>query len=116
MSLTKGCSNLFSSIFIMKRGGNYLLTACGMNCSECDFFQKYCEGCSYVKGHPFWVLEVPSGRCDIFYCCVNEKRYRNCGECEDLPCEMFKSLKDPNVSKEVHLQLLEIRVDRLKTK
>lgn len=91
-----------------------MLSACGMKCTECDFFGKYCEGCDYIKGQPFWAMDTPDGRCGIYHCCTYKRKYDHCGSCAELPCELFKILKDPKVSEEEHLRMLKLRVERLR--
>lgn len=50
----------------------------------------------------------------MYDCSVNAKRYNDCGECAELPCKLFREMKDPGSSDEEHLRMLDIRVGRLK--
>lgn len=86
------------------------LSICGLECNECDFYQKECEGCREVKGKPFWTEEG----CELFFCC-SEKEFITCGDCSELPCKMFVELKDPSVNQEQHLKEVKERVNRLKS-
>jgi hypothetical protein len=92
-----------------------LLSACGLVCDECEFFNKSCTGCISVKGSTFWAKEMlPSKVCPLYDCTVNQKGYKNCGGCAELPCKMFRDMKDPNSTEEQHQQSLLTRVDALR--
>ena len=92
-----------------------LLSACGLNCNDCPFFSNPCLGCYEVKGRPFWTKDAsPNGICQLFDCSVNQNGYKNCGSCTDLPCQMFRDLKDPAISQEEHEKNIEQRVKVLK--
>jgi hypothetical protein len=91
------------------------LSACGIICDDCEFFNKTCTGCINVKGSTFWAKEMmPNKVCPLFDCSVNKNKYRNCGDCKELPCKMFSEMKDPNSSEEEHQKSLRIRVAALK--
>jgi hypothetical protein len=88
-----------------------LVSACGLICNECHFFRKECAGCFNVSGSPFWAKDITqNGVCPLYDCSINERGYKNCGDCKELPCTMFTDLKDPNVSEEEHRKALEKRV------
>lgn len=92
-----------------------LLSACGLICDECQFFNKSCTGCINVKGSTFWAKEmIPTKVCPLYDCSVNKKGYKNCGGCGELPCKMFRDMKDPNSTEEQHQQSLITRVAALK--
>lgn len=92
-----------------------ILSACGLICSDCEFYGKLCGGCHAVKGQTFWAVEhVPEKTCALYNCSVNRLKYRDCGDCKELPCETFRSQKDPSSSEEEHLQGLVDRTARLK--
>lgn len=86
---------------------------CGLYCGDCEFLGKNCEGCGHVAGKPFWSCQVPGGICPIYDCCMNKKGLSHCGECEDLPCEVFLQLKDPNLSDEAFAASLKDRQTQL---
>lgn len=91
------------------------MSVCGLNCSECDFFGKTCEGCIQVKGQTFWAREhMPNQTCPLYQCSVNECHYRHCGDCAELPCSTFREMKDPNSTEEEHKESLKRRVETLK--
>ena len=92
-----------------------LLSACGLICDECESYGKECNGCIAVKGQTYWAKEMmPDKTCPLFNCSVNNKGFKNCGDCEELPCKMFREMKDPNSTEEEHQLSLVQRVDRLK--
>ena len=91
------------------------LSACGLVCSDCEFFGNQCNGCLTVKGQTFWALEhLPSKVCPLYDCSVNKLKYKDCGDCSELPCTMFREMKDPSSTDEEHRQGLIDRVGRLK--
>jgi hypothetical protein len=93
-----------------------LISACGLVCNECHFFRKECAGCYNVNGAPFWAKDITqNGVCPLYDCSINEKSYRNCGDCKELPCVMFSDLKDPNVTEEEHKKVIRKRVSMLRS-
>jgi len=92
-----------------------LVSACGIECGECPFFQKTCEGCFSVKGRPFWTVEHMGGNpCPLYACAVETKGLPSCAPCGELPCKKFMDLKDPSASEEEHLEGIQKRVAILK--
>jgi len=93
------------------------ISACGLKCTECQFFNNPCAGCYKVEGKTFWALEaMPKKVCTLYNCAVQERKYKSCGECIELPCKKFKDLKDPKITEEQHLAGIDKRVDLLKSK
>lgn len=93
------------------------ISACGLICDECPFFQKECKGCFQMKGKPFWTADAtPKGICPLFDCSINEKKLKNCGNCSELPCKIFLELKDPNVTDIEHQISIQKRVALLQGK
>jgi hypothetical protein len=91
------------------------LSACGLKCNECGFFNKTCTGCIDVKGSTFWAKEMMPGKvCPMYDCAVNKKKYKNCGACSELPCELFFDMKDPDSTEEEHQKSIGIRVNLLR--
>ncbi|MDD4214176.1 MAG: DUF3795 domain-containing protein, partial [Bacteroidales bacterium] len=65
---------------------NEVLSACGLFCQECEFYTVKCAGCHNIKGSTFWALEMmPSKVCPLYDCSVNQRKYRDCGDCSELP-------------------------------
>ncbi len=94
-----------------------LLSACGLLCDECHFFNDACQGCFSLQGKPFWTKEATtSGICPIYDCSINDREYKDCGDCDELPCKIFLDLKDPNITEEEHKESIEKRVSVLKNK
>ena len=93
-----------------------ILSACGLICDECEFFNNTCTGCHGVKGSTFWAMEmVPAKVCPLYNCSVNKKGLKDCGGCKELPCKMFREMKDPNSSDEEHFAMLDVRSARLRS-
>lgn len=90
------------------------LSACGLVCDECEFFGKECAGCRAVQGVTFWAQEMPTGVCPLYDCSVNKRGYKDCGDCAELPCKLFREMKDPNSTDEEHQKALVERGARLK--
>ena len=91
------------------------ISACGLICEECQFYNNPCKGCYQVKGKTFWAKDhLENGVCPLFDCSVNEKKYNNCGDCNELPCKKFHDLKDPSISEKEHNEMIEKRVKILK--
>lgn len=94
-----------------------ILSVCGLICSECEFFGNRCAGCKRVKGQTFWAVEhLPGKVCPLYNCAINQRGYNDCGDCVEVPCTMFREMKDPNSTDEQHSQGLIDRVTRLKQK
>ena len=92
-----------------------ILSACGLICDECESYGKECNGCIAVKGQTFWAKEMmPDKTCPLFDCSVNKKGLKSCGSCDELPCKMFREMKDPSSTEEQHQLSLVQRVGRLK--
>ncbi len=91
------------------------ISACGLICDDCQFFQKECTGCFMMNGKPFWTAQATvRGICPLYDCSINQKGYRNCGECNELPCKMFTDLKDPNISDTEHQDSIQSRIKNLR--
>jgi hypothetical protein len=94
-----------------------VVSCCGLICDKCEFFGRQCAGCLEVKGQTFWAKEsMPNQTCPLYDCAVNVRRYKNCGDCAELPCATFVQMKDPNSTDEEHKAGLVRRVAVLKGK
>lgn len=92
-----------------------VLSACGLKCDECEYFNKSCNGCIAVKGSTFWAREMmPDKVCPLYNCAVNIKKLANCGSCPDLPCKLFYNMKDPQSTEEEHQKSIMTRVALLR--
>jgi len=92
-----------------------ILSACGLKCDECEYFNTTCTGCKNVKGSTFWAKDMmPTKVCPLYDCSVNKKGYEDCGDCGELPCQMFLGMKDPKTTDEEHQRSIGIRVGLLK--
>jgi hypothetical protein len=92
-----------------------ILSACGLKCNECEFYNTTCTGCINVKGSTFWAKEMmPDKVCPLYNCSVNRKGFKDCGGCSELPCKMFLEMKDPKTSDEEHQMSILTRVAALR--
>lgn len=88
------------------------LTCCGTECGGCAFFEKECAGCNALAGKAF---HAPPGRaCPIYACAVNRNHRATCAGCEKLPCEIWKSTRDPQLSDAAFADSIAQRVRNLK--
>lgn len=46
---------------------------------------------------------------------MNSKGYKNCGECEAAPCEIWMKTRDPKFSDEEFAENVKTRMDMLKS-
>lgn len=91
------------------------ISACELISNECSFFSKECQSCFTMKGKPFWTYETTAtGTCSLYDCSMNQKKFRNCGACDDLPCKMFVNLKDPNITELEYQQSIQNRINNLR--
>ena len=91
-----------------------LISPCGIDCEECSFFES-CGGCVACEGKPFYLKDFGVDVCLLFDCPVNQKGYTTCGECPELPCQLFYDWKDPEMTEEAHLQSVKDRTESLKS-
>ncbi len=61
------------------------------------------------------VFHAPAGRaCPIYACAVNRNHRATCAGCEKLPCEIWKSTRDPQLSDAAFADSIAQRVRNLK--
>ena len=88
------------------------LSACGTDCSACPLRGDVCAGCNEACGR---VFHMPEGKaCPIFACCTGKRRYATCGDCADLPCQIWRETRDPSMSDEAFEASIQERVRNLK--
>lgn len=88
------------------------LSCCGTDCSTCGCFGNMCMGCNTSAGK---VFHAPEGQaCPIYDCSIHKKGLKGCGECEHVPCDIWRNTKDPAFSEEEFEQNIRERVERLK--
>ena len=79
-------------------GASGTLSCCGTQCRECACYGTMCKGCNESEGK---VFHAPEGQaCPIYECSVNQKKQKDCGCCKKLPCDIWRSTKDPSMSDE----------------
>lgn len=90
-----------------------MICVCGANCGNCPHYKKNCDGCDVLAGKVFWTQYIGADVCPI-YKCVNDKAYKNCGDCPEIPCQLWLSLKDPSWTDEQHQKSIQDRLAVLK--
>lgn len=85
---------------------------CGAVCAECGLYSSQCAGCVNIEGKVHWLQYTGQPVCAVYDCCVNGKGFKNCGACENLPCDKFT--RDPTISEEQNRKNLNKMVGRLK--
>ncbi len=63
-----------------------LISYCGICCSLCPSYEKYCPGCPELED------------CRIV-CCAKSKNIRYCFRCKDFPCKLFEEGFDWDLDK-----------------
>lgn len=91
------------------------LSVCGYECSGCEYFKKSeCSGCSEIQGKVWWVSYINADICPIYDCVVNEKNFENCGKCAEIPCKLWRDLKDPNHTDEENEASIKDRIENMR--
>lgn len=87
------------------------ISVCGSDCGQCDL-KEQCKGCNASEGKVFY---LPEGSvCAIYDCTVNHKKKKNCGECSQVPCEIWQRTRDPKYSDEEFAQNIQSRMQTLR--
>lgn len=87
-------------------------TSCGTDCSQCSFWGNLCQGCRESKGR---VFHAPEGRaCALYECAVEEKKLKDCGQCLEVPCHIWKETRDPSYTDDEFEKSIQERIANLK--
>lgn len=88
------------------------LSCCGSECKTCGCYGTMCKGCNESLGK---VFHAPEGQaCPIYECSMNQKKYKSCKDCDQVPCDIWRSTKDPSFSEEEFEKNIKERVERLR--
>ncbi|UAL08342.1 MAG: DUF3795 domain-containing protein [Candidatus Methanogranum gryphiswaldense] len=90
------------------------ISCCGIDCSQCENYPDSCKGCSIQKGHVYWTVNVSLNVCPIYGCCRQKKQMDHCGLCKQVPCNIWKEMKDPSWTDEQHQESIDQRLVSLK--
>lgn len=91
------------------------ISCCGCICSDCvDFINGKCIGCDKNTGKPYWIDTVEIEQCPFYTCCINDKQYSHCGQCNKMPCKLFYDFNDPAITKEELEKSINDRINILK--
>lgn len=89
------------------------LSPCGINCHECQVKESCSGDCHASEGKPFYIKDFGFEVCPMYDCAVNQKGYKTCAECPELPCKTYYDWKDPDMTEEEHIQSINDRVKLL---
>lgn len=98
----------------MWKDGDHMsdLSCCGTKCNECFCYGNMCNGCNACEGK---VFHAPEGKaCPIYECVINEKHFKNCAECKEVPCSIWMATKDPKFTDDEFKKNVALRVQALK--
>ena len=88
------------------------LSVCGTDCSACPLHGSVCTGCNEACGE---VFHAPEGEpCRIYGCCVDQHHFVNCGSCDQMPCDVWKVVRDPSYTDEQFEKSIQDRVAALR--
>ena len=90
------------------------ISPCGFNCDACPLKVRCGGGCQVCGGKPFYIKDFGVERFPIYDCATNKRGYKTCGECAEVPCQLFYDWKDPSMSDEEHRQAIATNVSLLK--
>lgn len=87
------------------------LSCCGTDCAPCPFHGRECPGCNAAAGR---VFHAPAGgACPIYACCVGKRRLATCASCGEMPCDIWRQTRDPNLSDAAFEDSIRRRVENL---
>ena len=90
------------------------ISICGTDCLKCYCYeQQMCTGCNSCKGKVFHCAE--GQECSIYACCLTNHGYRNCLECDKLPCDIWKKTRDPKFTDEEFEESIAQRIKMLRS-
>lgn len=92
-----------------------VISCCGVVCSECEYYPDNCTGCPTIKGKAFWLEYTGGTVCDIYDCCVNQKKFSHCGQCASLPCGLYLNANDPTKSEAENEAILKSQLCQLRS-
>lgn len=87
-----------------------MTSVCGTDCGTCSCYKTMCEGCNTSEGK---VFHSPQG-CKIYGCVTGDKKLPHCGACDELPCSIWTSTRDPKFSDQEFEQNISMRVQTLR--
>ena len=90
------------------------ISVCGVYCDkECHAFGVECRGCNALKGRVSWAKFLGKEVCPIYSCVIN-KGFSSCGECPELPCDIWLvETRNPDRTDEEYKQELACRIKNL---
>ncbi|MCC8191066.1 MAG: DUF3795 domain-containing protein [Planctomycetes bacterium] len=86
---------------------------CGIDCSACHEYKSGCPGCRNLEGRIYWTDKAQDGPCRIYLCATRQRGYHSCGECPELPCHRYASLREEKLTPNDPVHDISARVDYL---
>ncbi len=88
------------------------LSVCGTDCTACPLFGRPCIGCNAACGK---VFHTSGGKpCPIYACCANRHRFSACVSCDQMPCDIWRAVRDPSMTDEQFEKSITDRANALK--
>jgi len=110
--MTHSCQ-IRGAIIGLRKELKIMLCVCGACCEGCNHSEQCVGGCEAQQGRVFWTQYIGVEVCPV-YQCVKDNGYNSCGDCAKLPCETWRTLKDPATSDAEHQKSIDDRVTKLK--
>lgn len=89
------------------------IEVCGLSCEACNFLGNECKGCRAEAGRVFWTKYYDNMPGCAIYACATEKGLHNCGACAQIPCDKWKTTREPDVTDEEFERSLQARMKNL---
>jgi hypothetical protein len=90
-----------------------MICACGVYCEKCLHFNHKCAGCNELYGRVYWTESIGAEICPIYHC-AKDKSFTSCGDCAEVPCQLWYLFRDPSLTDSEHQQSIHDRIFNLK--
>jgi hypothetical protein len=90
-----------------------MICVCGACCDGCPKHKSGCAGCEVIGGKVYWANYIGFDVCHVFKC-ARDRLFKNCGDCSEIPCRLWFSLRDPAMTEEEHEKSVKERVAAFK--
>ena len=87
------------------------LSCCGTDCGKCGLHGNLCKGCNEAAGKVFHMQDGKA--CPIYTCSVGKNKFATCAKCGQMPCGVWRSVKDPSMTQEEFEENIRERVENL---
>lgn len=88
------------------------LSPCGTDCAACPLHGETCRGCNEAKGR---VFHMEAGKaCPLYDCPARKKRLATCAACGQMPCGLWREVRDPAMDDPAFEESIRERTARLR--